>query len=191
LLAALVIHNFWRRRDDFSKTSGNVKRLSTPTTDRRREHDMNLPFRFLAIFIAASIPALCIAQVTNPEVTQENIKQTICVPGWTKTIRPPTSYTNRIKVELVQATTDATDAVEDYELDHIIPLAVGGHPTSSDNLALQLWDGPDGAHAKDVVEVRMKRLVCLGKISLAKAQACFINGWKTCPTKKLEYEHGH
>jgi hypothetical protein len=105
------------------------------------------------------------------------------VPGWTKTIRSPTSYTDRIKVELVRATTHATDTVEDYELDHIMPLAVGGHPTSPGNLALQLWDGPDGAHAKDVVEVRMKRLVCLGKISLAKAQACFINGWKTCPKK--------
>jgi hypothetical protein len=64
-----------------------------------------------------------------------------------------------------------------------MPLAVGGHPTSPGNLALQLWDGPDGAHVKDVVEVRMKRLVCLGKISLAKAQACFIKGWQTCPKK--------
>ncbi len=141
------------------------------------------PYKMLAACLAASIPALCGAQVANPEVTQENIKQTICVPGWTKTIRPPTSYTNRIKVELVRASTDSTDTVEDYELDHIMPLTVGGHPTSPNNLALQLWVGPDGAHAKDVVEVRMNRLVCRGKISLAKAQACFINGWKTCPKK--------
>jgi hypothetical protein len=144
---------------------------------------MNQLLKMFVVCTALAAPALCLAQVANPEVTQENIKQTICVPGWTKTIRPPSSYTNRIKVEMVRASTDATDTVEDYELDHIMPLAVGGHPTSPGNLALQLWDGPDGAHVKDVVEVRMKRLVCLGKISLAKAQACFIKGWQTCPKK--------
>lgn len=31
--------------------------------------------------------------VTNPDVTQATIDKTICVPGWTKTIRPPASYT--------------------------------------------------------------------------------------------------
>jgi hypothetical protein len=29
---------------------------------------------------------------TNPKVTQANIKRTICKAGWTKTIRPPSSY---------------------------------------------------------------------------------------------------
>jgi len=27
--------------------------------------------------------------VINPEVTQANIQQTICVKGWTRTLRPP------------------------------------------------------------------------------------------------------
>jgi hypothetical protein len=35
--------------------------------------------------------------VINPEVTQANIQQTICVKGWTTTIRPPASYTNSLK----------------------------------------------------------------------------------------------
>ena len=120
------------------------------------------------------------AQVPNPNVTQASINKTICVPGWTATVRPPASYTNKIKRALV-AETAAADAMEDYELDHVIPLSVGGHPTDPRNLHLQLWDGPDGAHAKDVVEVRMKKMVCNGKISLVKAQACFIKGWQTCP----------
>jgi hypothetical protein len=123
------------------------------------------------------------AQVLNPDVKQSNINQTICVPGWTKTIRPPTSYTNKLKRTLVEATA-SDDAVEDYELDHVVPLAVGGHPTDIDNLKLQPWDGPDGAHKKDVVEVRMKRLVCARRISLKKAQACFINDWRTCDTQR-------
>ena len=120
------------------------------------------------------------AQVVNPNVSQANINQTICVPNWTSTIRPPASYTNKIKRALVNETA-AADVMEDYELDHVVPLAVGGHPTDPRNLHLQLWDGPDGAHAKDVVEVRMKKMVCDHKITLAKAQACFIKGWQTCP----------
>lgn len=33
----------------------------------------------------------------NPAVTQANINDTICVPGWTATVRPPESYTERLK----------------------------------------------------------------------------------------------
>lgn len=140
------------------------------------------------LFVPACIVALCgvlvfsscKAQVINPEVTQATIGKTICVPGWTATIRPPASYTNRIKRDLINATA-AADVMEDYELDHVLPLSVGGHPTDPKNLKLQLWDGPDGAHAKDIVEVRMKKMVCNHKITLAKAQACFFKGWQTCP----------
>ena len=32
---------------------------------------------------------------TNPAVTQDNIKSTICVSGWTKTIRP-TAFVRRV-----------------------------------------------------------------------------------------------
>lgn len=134
----------------------------------------------LALLAAASVAS---AQVVNPDVTQANINKTICVPGWTATIRPPSSYTNRLKVQLVKESLSATDTVEDYELDHVIPLSVGGHPVSPQNLKLQPWDGPNGAHAKDVVEVRVKRLVCARRITLAQGQACFKKGWRTCPTK--------
>jgi hypothetical protein len=36
----------------------------------------------------------------NAEVTQENIKQTICLVGWTATVRPATRYTDAIKLKL-------------------------------------------------------------------------------------------
>lgn len=35
----------------------------------------------------------------NPEVTRDNIDSTICVPGFTRTIRPPARYTSRLKRE--------------------------------------------------------------------------------------------
>jgi hypothetical protein len=41
--------------------------------------------------------------VTNPDIMQDNIGETICNPGWsTKSIRPPASYTNILKVEQIR-----------------------------------------------------------------------------------------
>lgn len=39
--------------------------------------------------------------IANPAVTQGNIKQTVCVKNWTKTIRPPASYTDKLKSVLM------------------------------------------------------------------------------------------
>ena len=36
--------------------------------------------------------------VLNPDVTQATIGSTICVQGWTRSIRPPTEYTNALKL---------------------------------------------------------------------------------------------
>src|SRR5205807_8666163 len=39
----------------------------------------------------------------NPSVTQATIRRTICVRGWTRTVRPPTSYTNGLKLKQMPA----------------------------------------------------------------------------------------
>jgi hypothetical protein len=67
----------------------------------------------------------CTPGATDPAVTQDNIDSTICVSGYTKTVRPPTSVTNPIKLERMQAY-GFTDSKSNYELDHLIPLEVGG-----------------------------------------------------------------
>ena len=115
--------------------------------------------------------------VINPNVTQANIGQTICVPGWTKTIRPPTSYTNKLKYRQMQDGALPLSA-RDYELDHLIPLSIGGHPTSPDNLWPQPWKGEYGAHRKDVLENVLHRLVCSGKLPLADARRAIAGDWK-------------
>jgi len=35
-------------------------------------------------------------------VGQTSIQQTICVPGWTVSVRPSTSYTNGLKLKLMR-----------------------------------------------------------------------------------------
>jgi hypothetical protein len=102
--------------------------------------------------------------VSFAEVTQANIATTICVSGWTVTVRPATSYTQGLKrLMMRRAGMDPKDAVA-YELDHFVPLAIGGHPRSEDNLWLQRWDGAWNARVKDRLERRLQVVVCAGQI---------------------------
>jgi hypothetical protein len=63
---------------------------------------------------------------------------------------------------LAMAGIDPSHASE-YELDHIIPLAVGGEPRALENLQLQLWEGAGGAKRTDRIEVKLQYLVCTGQ----------------------------
>ena len=111
------------------------------------------------------------------EVRQTNIGATICVSGWTATVRPSTSYTQSLKrLMLTRAGLDPKDAVK-YELDHFVPLALGGHPRSEDNLWLQSWDGAWNARIKDQLERKLQVMVCAGQISLQAARKAVQNDW--------------
>lgn len=112
----------------------------------------------------------------NPNVTQTNIGQTICLSGWPKTIRPSSSFTTKLKLQQMKAL-GLTGTASDYEEDHLISLELGGAPKDPKNLWPQLWNGEWGAHRKDVIETRMKRLVCTGKVTLAEAQHAMATDW--------------
>jgi hypothetical protein len=117
-------------------------------------------------------------EVLNPDVHQETIQQTICVSGYTASVRPSTTYTNGVKLKLLREQGLPQETTKEYELDHHIPLALGGHPRNPRNLILQRWDGPDGAKAKDRLEVRLQKLVCAGKVSLGIAQRDIYLDWQ-------------
>jgi hypothetical protein len=111
----------------------------------------------------------------NPTVTQESIQQTICVPGWTKTVRPPASYTARVKIKLIRELELDEALLVDFELDHRIPLALGGAPSDPRNLELQPWDE---AGEKDAREACLARAVCAGKIGLDDARRRIWSDWR-------------
>jgi hypothetical protein len=93
------------------------------------------------------------------DVTQASIGTTICVSGWTATVRPPTSYTQHLKqMMLARAGLEPTDSLK-FELDHFVPLALGGDPRSEDNLWLQSWVGEWSARTKDRLERKLQVLV--------------------------------
>ena len=104
--------------------------------------------------------------VLNPDVTQATIRATICRPGWTKTIRPPSSYTSVLKVRQLVAQ-GLRGPPSAYQEDHLISLELGGHPTDVRNL----WPEPyPRASEVDRAENELHRQVCAGSLTLAEAQ---------------------
>ncbi|MCI4680788.1 hypothetical protein K9U33_19420, partial [Rhodoblastus acidophilus] len=76
----------------------------------------------------------------NPTVTRAKIAETICATGWTRTVRPYVSDMKRIKAEMLAAIGEPIERRNRYELDHIVPLALGGALIDRRNLALQPID---------------------------------------------------
>ncbi len=119
----------------------------------------------------------------NPDVTQATIGSTICVSGWTATIRPSSSYTTALKIEQIADYGYADTSTSSYEEDHLIPLELGGAPSDPANLWPEpydsaLADGRDtGARVKDTLETSLKREVCAGQVTLAQAQSEIGDHW--------------
>ena len=67
--------------------------------------------------------------------------------------------------------------LSEYELDHLIPLELGGAPEDIANLWPQPWNGDANAHMKDAVEVFLNREVCRGNLPLAEAQREIATDW--------------
>ena len=104
--------------------------------------------------------------VLNPNVTQANIRSTICRRGWTETIRPPVSYTNELKAKQMRQYRE-TGSLSDYQEDHLVSLELGGNPTDPRNL----WPEPyPRASDVDKIENELNAEVCSGQLTLAQAQ---------------------
>jgi hypothetical protein len=73
-----------------------------------------------------------------------------------------------------------------WQLDHILPLILGGHATHLDNLRLQRMEGDDGAKRKDAIEKKLGRMVCDGDISLGQARREIVEDWQAAANKYLK-----
>ena len=114
--------------------------------------------------------------VRDPRVTQENIHQTICVAGYTKTVRPDQKYTNSLKRKQMREYGYTNTDPRDFEEDHDLPLNLGGHPTDPKNL----WPEPreNGmADKKDELEFQLQDLVCWHGLPLEEAQRAITTNW--------------
>jgi hypothetical protein len=118
----------------------------------------------------------CTPGVINPAVTPDTLATTVCKSGWTATVRPPASYTNRLKRAQIAAYGYQDTNMSHYEEDHLISLELGGSPTDPRNL----WpESPASPNPKDKVENALHRALCAHKITLAAAQQAIATDWTT------------
>ena len=104
--------------------------------------------------------------VLNAAVTQATIRSTICRRGWTRTVRPPTDYTNALKRKQMRVYHEHGPPSA-FQEDHLISLELGGDPTDPRNL----WPEPyPRASAVDQIENDLNDRVCAGSLTLAEAQ---------------------
>ncbi len=123
----------------------------------------------------------CTPGSIDPAVTQAHIRSTICKKvrsGWTATVRPPESQTERFKYHVAYPAY-GTPQSERTELDHLVPLELGGS-----NDATNLWpEYPPTPNPKDKVEDALNAAVCDGRVKLAAAQAAIAADWLTAEKK--------
>lgn len=143
----------------------------------------------IALLIAAIGPLPSAPGVANPAVTQANIHQTVCVPGWSATARKALgSHAETLKLADLRAAGLPAAAAKLYELDHVRSIVDGGSPTDPRNLDLEPWHimvsyppgSPArdwGARTKDRLEVYVHKQMCAGKITLAQGATMLTSNW--------------
>lgn len=113
----------------------------------------------------------------DTSVTQSNIQTTICVRGYTKTVRPPVYFTNSLKKKQMAAYGYADNNPAHYEEDHLIPLSIGGNPSDPANLWPQPRLSEWNAEKKDILEFKLYKLVCEGALPLDDARHQISSNW--------------
>ena len=115
--------------------------------------------------------------VIDTQITQQNIHATICVRGYSKTVRPPAYYTNALKKRQIRALGYADKNPRSYEEDHHIAISIGGHPRDERNLWPQPRNSEWGAERKDELEFVLYKMVCTNEIALNDAQHAMATDW--------------
>ncbi len=100
--------------------------------------------------------------------------QDVCVPGYAKKVRAVPAWLKR-QAYAEYGITEYKPG--DYEVDHLIPLSLGGS-----NSIRNLWPqstktSPWNSYVKDALERKLYNLVCRGQLDLKTAQREIASNW--------------
>lgn len=147
---------------------------------------MLLPFSLLLLLAFAQVipPALTPGSI-NPDVTQFNIHQTICLSQWVKSVQPYPPYIEDVKrKQIIELKLPGKPS--DYVEDNLVPIELGGNVVDVHNLWPEPVSGKYNAKAKDKLEQAMYKDVCAGKLSLLIAQTIFMDDFWAEYKKRFE-----
>lgn len=109
----------------------------------------------------------------TPGVVNHDIDlHAVCTTKWGRDRR---SVTESMRRHVFEAYGIAWARRSEYEVDHLIPRDLGG----ADDV-LNLWPQPLGEakHFKDPLEVKLRKMVCAGELTLTQAQRAIRTDWR-------------
>lgn len=112
----------------------------------------------------------------DPHISQANIASTICDPDFLAARSPRPSWSAAARRRLANSFHPGQPP-ENFALDQLIPISLGGAPTDARNLWLQTWTGEQGVARKDALEQLLNRMVCSGQLPLERAQQMIARDW--------------
>jgi hypothetical protein len=114
--------------------------------------------------------------IFNDSTVGDGSSHDICAAGYNKTV-PDIPLSLQDQVYAAYGIT--THVPGQYEIDHLVPVELGGNNAPGDTS--NLWPEPalpiPGFHEKDSVEIYLHNQVCSGKISLLTAQVTIATNW--------------
>jgi hypothetical protein len=100
--------------------------------------------------------------------------QDLCVPGYTKKVR---NVPAEMKREVYEEYGVTSHGPGDYEVDHLIPLELGGSNSIRNPWPESHRTSPWNAQVKDRLEGKLHELVCSGQLDLKTAQLAIAADW--------------
>jgi hypothetical protein len=100
--------------------------------------------------------------------------QDVCVPGYAKKVRAVPAWLKRKAYAEYGVSEYKTG---DYEVDHLIPLSLGGSNSIRNLWPQSTQTSPWNSYVKDALERKLHRLVCAGELDLKTAQCEIASNW--------------
>ncbi len=133
-----------------------------------------LLFIFVQVVLAQQPTPILPDRKLTPGDVFDVLAQDVCISGYTKKVRHVPA---EMKREVYQEYAITSHGSGDYEVDHLIPLELGGS-----NSIKNLWPESHrtsawNAQVKDRLEGKLHELVCGGKLDLKTAQQAIASNW--------------
>jgi hypothetical protein len=126
-----------------------------------------------AVLAAQPTPILPDSKLT-PGDTFDVTAQDVRVPGYAKKVRAVPAWLKRQAYAEYGITQYKTG---DYEVDHLIPLSLGGSNSIRNIWPQSTKTSPWNSFVKDALERKLHKLVCAGQLDLKTAQRGIASDW--------------
>lgn len=123
--------------------------------------------------IYANGPIRPIMSITPGDIDPKATIEKLCTPGYSRSVR----HVPKKKKEDVYKSYGIDPKQDVYEIDHLIPLSLGGSNDKKNLWPESYTTSPFNAHKKDALEDKMHEMVCADKITLDQARKVFVEDW--------------